>query len=54
MNKIWNFIKDEDGLELTEYAVIGAIIVITVAVAVGLLRDEIITAFNNMTAAMNQ
>ena len=27
MEKIWRFIKDEDGLELSEYAVIGAIVI---------------------------
>ena len=27
MEKFWKFIKEEDGLELSEYAVIGAIII---------------------------
>jgi pilus assembly protein Flp/PilA len=46
MNKIWKFIKDEDGLELTEYAVIGAIIVLATVVSIGLLGGKINDAFD--------
>jgi Flp pilus assembly pilin Flp len=53
MNKIWKFIKDEDGLELTEYAVIGALIVIVVAAAVITLRTAIVNAFNNISNTIN-
>jgi Flp pilus assembly pilin Flp len=52
MKKIWNFIKDEDGLELTEYAVIGALIVIAVSAAVILLRAQIINAFDRITTTL--
>ena len=52
MQKIMNFIKDEDGLELTEYAVIGALIVITVVVAIGLLSTQITRAFDRITAIL--
>jgi Flp pilus assembly pilin Flp len=48
MNKIWKFIKDEDGLELTEYAVIGALIVIAVVGAVVFLQEQIESAFNRL------
>jgi pilus assembly protein Flp/PilA len=49
MNKIWKFIKDEDGLELTEYAVIGALIVIAVVVAITALSTQITAAFNRLS-----
>lgn len=52
MEKIWNFLKDEDGLELTEYAVMGALIVIAVSAAVILMREQIIAAFNRITAVI--
>jgi pilus assembly protein Flp/PilA len=45
MKKIWNFIKDEDGLELTEYAVIGAMIVLAIIVAITALSTQIGNAF---------
>ena len=48
MHKIMNFIKDEDGLELTEYAVIGALIVVAIVVAVGLLSAQIDAAFRRL------
>ena len=37
MKKIWNFIKDEDGLETVEYAIIlGLIVAGTIALVVWL------------------
>ena len=41
MQKIMNFIKDEDGLELSEYAVMGGLIILGVVLTVGLLAGEI-------------
>ena len=52
MKKIWRFIKDEDGLELTEYAVMGALIVIAISVAIIALRNQIVLAFNRITAVL--
>ena len=52
MKKIWNFIKDEDGLELTEYAVMGALIVIAISLAIIALRDQIVAAFERITAVL--
>jgi pilus assembly protein Flp/PilA len=52
MNKIWKFIKDEDGLELTEYAVIGALIVLGVVGTVILLQGAIQSAFTEMQQAV--
>jgi Flp pilus assembly pilin Flp len=52
MDKIWRFIKDEDGLELSEYAVIGGI-VIGAGVAVYLLLGTAIQgAMTTITAAI--
>ena len=52
MEKIWRFIKDEDGLELSEYAVIGAI-VIGVGSAIYLtLATSITTAIQSLINAM--
>lgn len=48
MEKIWKFIKDEDGLETPEYAVMGALIVIGLVIAVTALRTEIANAFNRI------
>jgi Flp pilus assembly pilin Flp len=50
MKKIWKFFKDEDGLELTEYAVIGAMIVIAIFVAIGLLSTQISGAFSTLAS----
>ena len=52
MKKFISFLKDEDGLELTEYAVMGTLIVIAVAAAVILLRTQIIAAFDAITAVV--
>ena len=53
MKKIWKFIKDEDGLETPEYAVMGALIIVGLVAAVLALRDEIINTFNAMQTAVS-
>ncbi len=52
MEKIWNFLKDEDGLELSEYAVMGALIVIGLLIAVGVLTDAIDDAFRRIAGVI--
>ena len=52
MNKIWKFIKDEEGLETPEYAVMGALIVVGLVATVILLRGQIIATFTDMTTAV--
>ncbi len=52
MKKIWNFMKEEDGLELSEYAVMGALIVIFLVTAVTLLRDAIAGAFTRIAGVV--
>lgn len=52
MNKIKNFLKDESGLELSEYAVAGALIV---AAAVGVfttLGEAIAAKITQITTAV--
>ena len=53
IQKIMNFIKDEDGLELTEYAVIGALIVVGIVGAIIALGDRIDEAFDELVLAID-
>ena len=48
MHKIMNFIKDEDGVELSEYAIMGALIVIALVAAIVVLQESIIGAFERI------
>jgi pilus assembly protein Flp/PilA len=52
MEKIVKFFRDEDGLELTEYAVMGFLIVATVVATIILLQGRIIAAFQTLVAAL--
>lgn len=52
MNKLWIFVKDEDGLETSEYAVMGFLIIVILVGAVTALRTQIAAVFGQMTAAM--
>jgi Flp pilus assembly pilin Flp len=52
MERLWKFIKDEDGLETPEYAVMGALIVVGLVATVILLRGSIIQTFSDMTSAI--
>ena len=52
MNKIVKFFKDEDGLELSEYALMGALIVVALVTAVGLLSDQIIVVIDAIRTAI--
>ncbi len=49
MEKIVKFFRDEDGLELSEYAVMGALIIVALVTAVGLLSDQIIVVIDAIT-----
>ncbi len=50
---IKRFLRDETGLELSEYAVAAALIVGAVATAFGLLGDAIVARINDLTAIIN-
>lgn len=52
IQKIMNFIKDEDGLELVEYAVISALIVAAVIITIGALGAQINTRFGELLTAI--
>jgi len=49
MQFLWNFLKDEEGLELVEYAVMLALIVVAIIVVIGTLSDEIEESFSRVT-----
>jgi pilus assembly protein Flp/PilA len=49
MEKIIRFFRDEDGLELSEYAVMGALIIVALVGVIGLLGGAISTAFTTLT-----
>ena len=48
MNKLMKFFKDEEGLELVEYAVMLALIVVAIIVTITLLSTEIEKSFNRV------
>ena len=52
MKQIWKFINDEDGMEIVEYAVIGAMIVVGTIVTILLVRGEVVRVFNEITNAL--
>ncbi len=51
MKRFW---KDEQGLELSEYAVMAALILAAVFAAIVLLRNAIANRFNATANAVNQ
>ena len=52
MKKLIDFIKDENGLETSEYAVMGALIILALLTAVTTLSGAIGTAFDDMTTVI--
>lgn len=52
MKKIMAFIKDEDGLELTEYAVVGGIIVVATIAIIGTISGQITNLFTLVSGAL--
>jgi Flp pilus assembly pilin Flp len=53
MKRFWNFIKDEDGLETPEYALMGALILLAAIVTIKSLGSAINTTFNNIASTMS-
>jgi len=47
MKTLMRFIKDERGIETSEYAIMLVLIAIALIVAIGVLRDAIAGAFND-------
>jgi pilus assembly protein Flp/PilA len=52
MEKIIKFIKDEDGLELSEYAVMGGLIVLGLVAAITVLHGAIDGNFRGIAGAV--
>jgi pilus assembly protein Flp/PilA len=52
LSKLSRFIRDEEGLELSEYAVAGSLIVLGTVLAFTALGDAITAAIDAITAAI--
>jgi pilus assembly protein Flp/PilA len=52
MKKLIQFFTKEDGLELTEYALVGALIAIATIAAITALSGGITAAFNRLAGAV--
>jgi len=46
MEMLKRFVKDERGLEASEYALLLALIALAIVGAIGLLKDQIVRAFS--------
>ena len=53
MSRVKTFCQDEEGLELTEYAVAAALITLACVVAFNTIGSSIASAINNMIARIN-
>jgi len=53
MAKIKRFFKEEEGLEMSEYGLMGALICLVVIAAVLFLRDAIANALNGIGTQIN-
>jgi pilus assembly protein Flp/PilA len=52
MKRFWNFIKDEEGLETVEYAIIGALITLAAIVTITSVGTQVNTRFQQMLTAL--
>ena len=52
MKKFWEFIKDEDGLETVEYAIVGGLITIAAIVTIGLVGGQVNVRFGQLLSAL--
>jgi len=53
MERLWNFIKDEEGLETVEWGVMLFLIITGLAIVVGTLGDKIVSIFNQVLAELS-
>jgi Flp pilus assembly pilin Flp len=51
MKKIWAFIKDEEGMETVEWAVLAALIVVGLVTAITGLGGNVLAAFEELETA---
>ena len=52
MQKIMNFIKDEDGLALIEYCILGGLIVVATIATIVLIGGKVDTLFTRLDTAL--
>ena len=52
MERLWKFIKDEEGLETVEWGVMLFLIVAGMAAVVGTLGDRIVELFNDVVVEL--
>ena len=52
MESLKKFVKDESGLEMVEYAMLAALIVLGVALAMPSIKTGIITAYNRIVTEL--
>ena len=52
MKKLLKFLKEEEGLELVEYALMGALFAIALMVSIGWMQDAVEATFNAIATAM--
>jgi Flp pilus assembly pilin Flp len=50
LNVIKSFVRDEDGLEMVEWAIVAALITTAAATALSALGGSVTTKFNDMDA----
>lgn len=48
LNKVMNFLRDEEGASAVEYALIAGLIAVVLVVAIGYLTDGFDTVFGNI------
>jgi pilus assembly protein Flp/PilA len=48
LNKVMNFLRDEEGASAVEYALIAGLIAVVLVVAVGVLNGGFTTVFTNI------
>jgi pilus assembly protein Flp/PilA len=52
-NFIQRFARDESGATAIEYALIAALIAVTIVVSAGLLGEQIVAVFDDVTATLS-
>jgi Flp pilus assembly pilin Flp len=52
MDSLKRFIRDEQGLETVEYAIILGLIVVGTIITIGLIGDKVYNAFNSANTGM--
>jgi Flp pilus assembly pilin Flp len=52
MERLWNFIKDEEGLETVEWGVMLFLIVTGLALVVGTLGDRLVVLFESVVTEL--